>query len=181
MIGLALIPFGKNLYCKVGKNMRRTFSLAMAWTISLALMVPLSTMKASAESNLTKTEEIIFRQMEAMRAGGTTIAGPGFIQIPPSQGENIFYTYGDSEMEVCVTVVSVLDQLVRISVGNSDYKTISPFRARSVCNTLGSLSKSRDVKLACPDNATSDCWAIWRVDKLSTIEPKTTPVTNNNQ
>jgi hypothetical protein len=160
--------------------MRRTFSLAIALTISLALLVPLSTIKASAESNLSKTEEIIFRQMEVMRAGGTTIAGPGFVQLPPNQRERIFYTYTDSEMEVCVTVVSVSNAMVRISVGDSEDTTINPFRARSVCNSLGNVSNSREVKLLCPDNATSDCWAIWRVDKLSTIEPKTEPNTDQN-
>ncbi len=160
--------------------MRRTFSLGIALTISLALLVPLSTIKASAETNLNMTEEIIFRQMEAMRAGGTTIAGPGFVQLPPNQKESIFYTYSGSEMEVCVTVVSVSSATVRISVGDSEDTTISPFRARSVCNTIGNVSKSREVKLICPDNATSDCWAIWRVDKLSTIEPKTAPSTDQN-
>jgi len=158
--------------------MRRTFSIAIALTIFLALLVTLSTIKASAESNLNKTEEIIMRQMEALRAGGTTIAGPGFVQIPPNQGESIFFNYSDSEMEVCVTVVSVLNEMVRISVGDSEYTNVSPFRTRSVCNTL--RNRSRAVKLLCPDNATSDCWAIWRVDKLSTIEPKTEPNTDQN-
>jgi hypothetical protein len=160
--------------------MRRIFSLAIALTISLVLLVPLSTMKASAETNLTKTEEIIFRQMDAMRAGGTTIAGPGFVQLPPNQKESIFYIYSDSEMEICVTVVSVSSESLRVSVGDSDYTTISPSRARSVCNNVGNVSNNRDVKLLCPDSATSDCWAVWRVDKISTVEPKTQPTTNQN-
>jgi len=153
--------------------MRSTGSLATALTISVMLLTTLSVTKVTAQSNFNESAEIILRQMEAMSAGGTTIAGPGFVQFPPNQKETIFYTYGPSEMEVCVTVVGVSTEKIGVSVGDSDDTTVNPFRATSICNTLGSASKGRSVTLKCPGNATSDCWAIWRVDKISTIQPQT--------
>ena len=145
--------------------MNRSAYLVTALLFSFVFLATLSPRLLAAETNLNKTEEIVFRQMEAMRAGGKTMAGPGFVEIPPNQAATIFSNFSDSEMDICVTVINVLHSRMFLTIGDpTSGFNFDPYRAWSVCRTLGNVFRDQDIRLACPEGAPSSCWAIWRVD-----------------
>ena len=145
--------------------MNRSAYLVTTLSLTVALMAALSTQLLADETHLNKMEEIIFRQMDAMRAGGKTMAGPGFVEIPPNQAATIFSNFSDIEMDICVTVINVLHSRMFLTIGdpNSGFN-FDPYRASSVCRTLGNVFRDQDIRLVCPEGAPSSCWAIWRVD-----------------
>jgi hypothetical protein len=68
-------------------------------------------------------------------------------------------------MAVCVTVINVLHSEMFLTIGDpTSGSDVPPFRATSVCRTLGNEFRDQDIALACPEGAPSNCWAIWRVD-----------------